>query len=65
VSITVTMGVSAYHDGVTIQEMMDEADLKLYWGKRHGKNRVVSSLPKDSENPGTKKEGEKPSETNP
>ncbi len=65
VSITVTMGGSAYHDGVTIREMMDEADLKLYWGKRHGKNRVVSSLPKDSENPGTKKEGEKPSETNP
>jgi PleD family two-component response regulator len=28
-----------------VQELRDEADAKLYWGKRHGKNRVVSVLP--------------------
>ena len=47
VSVTVTMGVSPYHDGMTIQAMMNDADEKLYWGKRHGKNQVVSKLPED------------------
>ena len=45
VSVTVTIGVAPYHSGATVQELMDEADAKLYWGKRHGKNRVVSVLP--------------------
>ena len=45
VSVTVTMGISPYRNGMTIQEMMDDADAKLYWGKRHGKNQVVSILP--------------------
>ena len=45
VSVTVTMGVSPYRDGMTIQTMMDDADAKLYWGKRNGKNQVVSVLP--------------------
>ena len=47
VSVTVTMGVSPYRDGMTIQAMMNDADEKLYWGKRHGKNQVVSKLPED------------------
>lgn len=45
VSVTVTMGISPYRDGMTIQSMMDEADAKLYWGKKHGKNQIVSVLP--------------------
>ena len=44
VKITVTMGLSAYQKDMTVQNMMDDADEKLYFGKRHGKNRVVSSL---------------------
>ena len=47
VSVTVTMGISAYRDGLTIQDMMDDADVKLYWGKQNGKNRVVNALPGD------------------
>ena len=44
VSVTVTIGVSAYEEGATIQSMFDDVDAKLYYGKKHGKNRVVSSL---------------------
>lgn len=47
VFVTVTMGVSPYRDGMSIQTMMDDADAKLYWGKKHGKNQVVSVLPED------------------
>ena len=47
VSVTLTMGISPYKSGMTIQEMMDDADAKLYWGKKHGKNRVVSVLPEE------------------
>lgn len=45
VQITVTIGVSAYEGGKSIQGMMDDADAKLYYGKRHGKNQVVNILP--------------------
>ena len=41
VAVTVTMGVAPYRVGATLQSMMDEADANLYYGKRHGKNRVV------------------------
>ena len=51
VSVTVTMGVSPYRNGISIQSMMDDADAKLYWGKRHGKNQVVSVLPDDPNPP--------------
>lgn len=50
VNVTVTIGVSSYKGGTSIQDMMDDADAKLYYGKRHGKNQVVSSLPKNVEN---------------
>lgn len=45
VSVTVTMGVSPYRNGMSIQSMMDDADAKLYWGKQHGKNQVVNVIP--------------------
>ncbi|MBQ7479142.1 MAG: hypothetical protein IJT01_09670 [Selenomonadaceae bacterium] len=44
-----TIGVSLYKGGTSIQDMMDDADAKLYYGKRNGKNQVVSSLPKNDE----------------
>lgn len=44
VSVTVTIGVSAYTEGATIQSVFDDVDNKLYYGKRHGKNRVVSRI---------------------
>ncbi len=43
-SVTVTIGVSEYEDCKYPHVMMDEADERLYWGKQHGKNRVVGSL---------------------
>ena len=47
VQVTVTIGVSSYKGNKSIQEMMEDADAKLYYGKRNGKNQVVSVLPKD------------------
>ncbi len=43
VAVTVTMGISQYEPGKTISAMMEEADERLYYGKKHGKNQVVSS----------------------
>ena len=48
VPVTITIGVSPYVAGATIQQMMDDADAKLYYGKRHGKNQVVGELPDDA-----------------
>ena len=45
VPITVTVGIAPYRAGLSVQQMMDDADAKLYYGKRHGKNQVVSELP--------------------
>ena len=56
VSVTVTIGVSAYKNGSSIQDLMDDADAKLYYGKRHGKNQVVNVLPdNDSDHHGKEK----------
>lgn len=65
VSITITMGVSAYRDGMTIQAMMEDADEKLYWGKKHGKNQVVSRLPDNPEPPAKKTSIKKESQKEP
>ena len=48
-SVTLTIGLATYGSGKSIQAMMDEADAKLYYGKRHGKNQVVKDLPSDLE----------------
>jgi|GEM_PF-937837 len=42
VYVTVTIGVAPYKDGKNIQEMMDQADKCLYYGKTHGKNQIVT-----------------------
>ncbi len=49
ISVTLTIGLATYGSGKSIQEMMDEADAKLYYGKRHGKNQVVKDLSSDFE----------------
>lgn len=45
ISVTVTFGVAPYRQGVSLQDMMDEADRNLYYGKNHGKNQVVCHPP--------------------
>ena len=49
VSVTATIGISAYASGKNIHELTEDADKKLYYGKRHGKNQVVNDLPSDYE----------------
>lgn len=39
---TLTLGVSTYKDGETIEEVITNADYNLYQGKRSGKNKVVA-----------------------
>lgn len=39
---TLTLGISAYKEGDTIEETITNADYNLYQGKRNGKNRVVA-----------------------
>ena len=44
VSVTVTIGVASYEEGATVQTLFDDVDARLYYGKKHGKNRVVSAF---------------------
>jgi diguanylate cyclase (GGDEF)-like protein len=41
---TVTIGVSSYSKNATLSNMLKDADEKLYYGKNHGKNQVVSEM---------------------
>ena len=41
ISVTATVGMSEY-GGTTVRDWIGDADLKLYEGKRHGKNKVIS-----------------------
>ena len=41
VYVTVTIGISSYTSSTSINQMMEDADQKLYHGKQNGKNQVV------------------------
>ena len=41
VSITATIGLSTGENIADYEEYIRQADEKLYWGKKHGKNQVV------------------------
>ncbi|NDY55722.1 diguanylate cyclase [Desulfovibrio sulfodismutans] len=41
-NVTMTFGVAAYAPGKTFDELLKDVDLRLYDGKRGGRNRVVS-----------------------
>ena len=58
-----TIGVSAYKNGASIQNLMDDADKKLYYGKHHGKNQVVNRLSEDDEDTKPEKKQKKVPET--
>ncbi len=38
---TITIGVSSFTDGMSVDEWIDKADSKLYEGKKSGKNKLV------------------------
>ncbi|MCR5655623.1 MAG: GGDEF domain-containing protein [Lachnospiraceae bacterium] len=44
VHITITIGAAEYTEGDTIRELVASADERMYYGKQHGKNRVVGRV---------------------
>lgn len=42
IRVTVSIGVSTYAEGKTVNELVDQADKSLYEAKRRGRNRTVS-----------------------
>lgn len=44
ISVTLTLGISRYEQEKTIRSMIEEADQNLYYGKKNGKNQVVSLM---------------------
>lgn len=45
VSVTMTFGVAEYNPELPLNKLVSTADNRLYYGKRHGKNQVVSAIP--------------------
>ena len=41
IPVSITVGASAYEDGISIDRWIQRADDRLYEGKNSGKNRVV------------------------
>ena len=41
IQVSITIGVAQYHMGATVHSLINEADERLYYGKKHGKNQVV------------------------
>ena len=48
ISVTMTFGISESIPGFKIEHLIQQADDKLYYGKKHGKNQVVARLPQES-----------------
>ena len=43
IRVTISSGVTERRDGVGINELLKEADDRLYYGKQSGRNRVISA----------------------
>ena len=43
IRVTISSGVTERRDGVGLNELLKEADDRLYYGKQSGRNRVISS----------------------
>lgn len=48
IPVTMTFGISEYSGG-TVDALVNSADSKLYYGKKHGRNCVVEEIPADFE----------------
>jgi len=46
ITFTMTLGVSTYAPGYSLEALVTQADENLYFGKEHGRNQVVSTKPK-------------------
>ena len=45
IKFTMTLGISTYAPGYSLENLLTQADENLYYGKEHGRNRVVSKRP--------------------
>lgn len=43
IRVTMTLGIAASSEAVNMEKVVSAADANLYYGKRHGKNRVVTT----------------------
>lgn len=48
IPVTMTFGISEYTDG-TVDALVNSADSKLYYGKRHGRNCIIEEIPEEYE----------------
>ncbi len=48
IPVTMTFGIERYKSGVSIEHLVGRADDKLYFGKNHGRNRIVDELPENN-----------------
>ncbi len=49
VKVTLTVGLSEYMQDKTLRDMFEEADQNMYYGKKHGKNQIVTSYDRTRE----------------
>ncbi|MBQ1733530.1 MAG: diguanylate cyclase, partial [Lachnospiraceae bacterium] len=45
IHVSMTFGVAESIPGIKIEHLIQQADDRLYYGKKHGKNQVVTSIP--------------------
>ncbi len=45
--VTMTFGIERYTGGITVDSLVSRADNKLYFGKNHGRNRIVDVMPEN------------------
>ena len=45
IKFTMTLGISTYAPGYSLENLLTQADENLYYGKEHGRNQVVSKRP--------------------
>ena len=45
IRFTMTLGISTYVPGYSLESLLVQADENLYYGKEHGRNQVVSRKP--------------------
>ena len=63
IKITMSFGVSEINPELTTEENVEQADVKLYYAKEHGRNRVINHIPEENgDGDGDEKDSGKESE---